>query len=82
MFQYATGISAAHALAQRILDGDTATRDAYLDFLKTGASRYPLDLLQDLGVDMTSSEVVEAGFNVLEGHLDRLEQLVEAHLLA
>lgn len=82
VFQYATGISAAHALAQRILDGDVATRDAYLEFLKSGTSRYPLDLLQDLGIDMTASAVVEAGFKVLEGHLDRLEQLVEAHLLA
>jgi oligoendopeptidase F len=67
VFQYATGISAAHALAQRILDGDVATRDAYSEFLKSGTSRYPLDLLQDPGIDMTASAVVEAGFKVFRG---------------
>ena len=54
VFQYATGISAALALAERVTKGGEAERDAYLSFLKGGSSRYPIDMLQMAGVDMRS----------------------------
>ncbi|MFZ2359834.1 MAG: oligoendopeptidase F [Anaerolineae bacterium] len=76
VYQYATGISAAHALAQPILAGDAAAAGRYLDFLKSGGSRYPLDTLRLAGVDMTTPEPVEAAFGVLAGLVDRLETLV------
>ena len=76
VYQYATGISAAHALAQPILAGDAAAAGRYLDFLKSGGSRYPLDTLRLAGVDMTTAEPVEAAFGVLAGLVDRLETLV------
>jgi oligoendopeptidase F len=76
VYQYATGISAAHALAQPILAGDAAAVSRYLDFLKSGGSRYPLETLQLAGVDMTTPEPVEAAFGVLAGLVDRLEALV------
>jgi oligoendopeptidase F len=76
VYQYATGISAAHALAQPILAGDEAAAARYLDFLKSGGSRYPLDTLQLAGVDMTTPEPVDAAFGVLAGLVDRLETLV------
>lgn len=76
VYQYATGISAAHALAQPILAGDAAAAGRYLDFLKSGGSRYPLDTLRLAGVDMTTAEPVEAAFGVLAGLVDRLEALV------
>jgi oligoendopeptidase F len=76
VYQYATGISAAHALAQPILAGDAAAAGRYLDFLKSGGSRYPLETLQLAGVDMTTPEPVEAAFGVLAGLVDRLEALV------
>lgn len=75
-FQYATGISAAHALAQDILDGKPGAADAYLEFLKAGGSLYPLDALKLAGVDLTSPAPVEAAFGVLAGYIDRLERLV------
>ncbi|MDP1834652.1 MAG: oligoendopeptidase F [Chlamydiales bacterium] len=59
VYQYATGISAAIALADRVTHGGAAEREAYLNFLKGGCSRYPLDLLQMAGVDMRSSKPVE-----------------------
>lgn len=77
VYQYATGISAAHALAQPILAGDQAAVGRYLDFLKSGGSRYPLETLQRAGVDMTTPEPVEAAFGVLAGLVDRLEGLME-----
>jgi oligoendopeptidase F len=76
-FQYATGISGAHALARRVLDGEPGAADAYLDFLRTGSSKYPLDALRDAGVDLTTPEPVEAAFDVLAGYVDRLEALVD-----
>lgn len=76
-FQYATGISAAHALCEGVLKGDDGAVENYLEFLSLGNSVYPLEALSTGGVDMTSSEPVEAGFKVLEELIDRLEKLIE-----
>jgi oligoendopeptidase F len=76
VFQYATGISGAHALAQRVLDGEPNAADNYLAFLKAGGSLYPLDALKRAGVDLTTPEPVEKTFGVLSSMVDRLEQLV------
>ena len=76
-FQYATGISAAHALANAILAGDDADAVArYLAFLRAGGSEYPIPALQAAGVDMSTPLAVEETFAVLEGLVDRLEGLV------
>ena len=76
VFQYATGISAAHALAAPILAGDTEAAARYIDFLSAGSSLYPIDALKKAGVDMTSPEAIEKGFEVLSGLIDRLEKLI------
>jgi oligoendopeptidase F len=60
VYQYATGISAAHALVDKVLNGGEAARDAYLAFLSAGSSKYPIDVLKLAGVDMTTSEPVES----------------------
>lgn len=75
VFQYATGISAAHALAGRILEGTPGAADDYLKFLSAGSSVYPVDALQMAGVDMRTPEAVERTFAVLADYVDRLEQL-------
>ena len=76
VYQYATGIAGAHALADRVLAGDTQARDAYLQFLRSGSSVYPIEVLKRAGVDLTSAEPVEKAFKVLESMVDRLEQLM------
>jgi oligoendopeptidase F len=76
VYQYATGISAAHALAHDILQEKPGAVDNYLAFLKAGSSMYPMDALKLAGVDMTSPEPVETAFAVLAQIVDRLEQLV------
>ena len=76
VYQYATGISAANALAQRILAGTPQAAEDYLRFLKAGNSVYALEALKIAGVDLTRPEPVEAGFTVLADMVDRLEQLV------
>ena len=75
VFQYATGISGAHALSARILEGRPGAAEAYLEFLKAGASLYPLDALRAAGVDLSSPEPVEQTFKVLDDLVDRLAKL-------
>jgi oligoendopeptidase F len=74
VYQYATGISAAHALSNRILSGASGAAEDYLRFLKAGSSLYPLDALKLAGVDMTQPEPVEETFEVLTSYVDKLEQ--------
>lgn len=75
VFQYATGISAAHALSKHILAGEPGAAEHYLKFLSTGSSLYPIDALKLAGVDMTTPEAVESTFEVLAGYVDRLDAL-------
>ena len=76
VYQYATGISGAHALSGRILRGEPGAVDDYLGFLKSGGSLYPLEALKKAGVDLTTPKPVEETFAVMEGYIDRLEELV------
>jgi oligoendopeptidase F len=74
-FQYATGISAAHALSARILANEPGAVDNYLSFLKAGSALYPIDALKLAGVDMATPEAVEKTFGVLASMVDKLEEL-------
>ncbi|MBC8163072.1 MAG: oligoendopeptidase F [Roseiflexaceae bacterium] len=76
VYQYATGISAAHALANGVLGNQSGAVERYLGFLKTGSAAYPIDALRAAGVDMATPAAVEATFGVLAGYVERLEQLV------
>ncbi len=77
VFQYATGISAANALSQRVLTGGASAAADYLGFLKAGSSRYPLDVLKSAGVDLTTPQPIEQAFAVLSSLVDRLEALID-----
>ena len=70
VYKYATGLSAAIALSQRVLNGGKNELQDYLSFLKGGCSKYPLDLLRDAGVDLESPEPVDTA-------LKRFGELVE-----
>jgi oligoendopeptidase F len=75
VYKYATGLSAAIALSERVLKGGKQELNAYLSFLKGGCSKWPLDLLRDAGVDMEKPEPVDtalAHFERLVGELDAL----------
>lgn len=76
VYQYATGISGAHALAQGILEGRPGAVDNYLVFLRAGSSVYPLDALRLAGVDMTSPQPVEQTFALLASYVERLAELL------
>jgi len=76
VYQYTTGISAAHALAHGVLAGERGAAERYLDFLKSGGSLYPLEALKLAGVDMTTPEPIERAFGYLAGVVDRLARLL------
>ncbi len=77
VYQYATGISGAHALSGRILRGEPHAAEDYLGFLKSGSSVYSLDVLRKAGVDLASPQPIEETFAVMEGYVDRLEKLLK-----
>ncbi len=76
VYKYATGLSAAIALSQRVLSGGKQELNDYLSFLKGGCSKYPLDLLRDAGVDMESPEPVETALDYFAGLVDELDSLL------
>jgi oligoendopeptidase F len=76
VFQYATSFCAAEALSAKVLAGDTATRDRYLTFLGRGGSAYPIDLLRDAGVDMTTDEPLTLTMARMNAVMDEIERLI------
>lgn len=75
VYQYATGISAALALADRVMAGGEKERDDYLNFLKSGSSRYPLETLKLAGVDMCTTAPVKAAIGKFRSLVSELKQL-------
>src|SRR5262249_50611524 len=73
--QYALGMAAANALADGVLREGAPAAQRYLAFLKAGDSVYPLEALRLAGVDLRSPEPVERAFGVLEGIVNRLDEL-------
>ena len=71
-FQYAIGISAANAIAKRILDGVPNAAQDHINFLKAGSSKSPMDVYRVAGIDMTTTQPIEDAFAVLEEYVDRL----------
>jgi oligoendopeptidase F len=78
VFQYATGIAAAHALANRVTELGEPAAQSYLAFLRMGGSEYPIDALLAAGVDMRETAPVESAFKYLDGMVDRLAGLVKS----
>lgn len=74
-FQYSIGISAAHAIGEKVLAGDQKAVGNYLEFLKAGGSMYTMDLFELAGVDMSSPDPVNSAFRVMEGNIEVLEKL-------
>ncbi|NJN64411.1 MAG: oligoendopeptidase F family protein [Acidobacteria bacterium] len=76
VYQYATSYVAATALARRILSGSTSATIRYLDFLSRGSARPPVELLRDAGVDMTSSEPIQATMTEMSEVMDAMDAIL------
>ncbi len=77
VYKYATSYCAASQIAKRIQAGQPGAVEAYLNFLKSGRSKYPVELLKDAGVDMTTAEPMEAAMKIFEDLLDQTEELTK-----
>ena len=76
VFQYATSFTAAEALSEKVLAGDEAARDRYLTFLGSGMSNYPIELLKDAGVDMTTDEPLDFTMRKMDRVMDEIEEML------
>ena len=74
VYKYATGISAALALAKKVTEGTKKDLDDYFNFLKSGGSRYPIEALKVGGVDMQSPKPVQDALDVFEGLVNQIEK--------
>ncbi len=77
VFQYATGFSAAISLAKQILEEGEPAVKRYLDFLKSGSSDYPVNLLQKAGVDMNTSEPIQNALDLFNDILEQMEGMLD-----
>ena len=76
VFQYATSFTASSALSENVLAGDKQATRRYLTFLAAGGSKYPIDLLKDAGVDMTTSQPLELTMRKMNRVMDEMEKLL------
>jgi oligoendopeptidase F len=76
VFQYATSFAASEALAEKVKAGDAEARKRYLAFLSAGGSKYPIDLLKDAGVDMTTDEPLELTVRAMNRVMDEMEKIL------
>lgn len=77
VYQYATCYAAAQMISQRILEKQKGALEQYQKFLSTGSSKYPVDVLKDAGVDMTTSEPVDRTIKLFGSLVDQLEKLLK-----
>ena len=77
VFSYATGLSSGIALAQRVSNGGPAARDAYLNMLRGGSSKPPLDLLRAAGVDLSKPDAIAGAAKLLDDSIKQMEAIME-----
>jgi oligoendopeptidase F len=77
VYQYATSFTASSALSEKVLAGDAAATKNFLTFLSSGGSKYPIDLLKEAGVDMTTSEPLELTIKKMNRVIDEMEKLIK-----
>ena len=77
VFQYATSFTASSALSEKVLAGDPGATQRYLHFISSGKSKYPIELLKDAGVDMTTDEPLELTVKKMNRVMDEMEKLLD-----
>jgi oligoendopeptidase F len=76
VYQYATSFAAASALSEKVLSGEPGASERYLKFISAGGSKYPIDLLKDAGVDMTTDEPLDLTVKKMDRIMDEIEKLL------
>lgn len=76
-YKYASGLIIASVVVNSLLDEHSLSKEKYLEFLSSGSSLYSLDLLKMLDIDLTSSNIIDNGFKVLESDIEELEKTLK-----
>ena len=76
VYQYATSYTASAALSEKVLSGQPGATERYLKFISSGRSKYPIDLLKDAGVDMTTDEPLELTVKKMNRVMDEIDELL------
>ena len=77
VYKYSTSYAAAQALSQKVLKKEKGALEAYLNFLSSGSSKYPLELLKDAGVDMSKPDPIDTTMRKLASLVDEMEKLLK-----
>lgn len=77
VYKYATGLIAALSIASAILNGDKNMQENYLEFLSSGGSDYPLEILKKCNIDLTDKKFIKNAFGLFKEKLEELEKLVD-----
>jgi oligoendopeptidase F len=77
VFQYATSFTASSALSEKVLLGAAGATERYLKFISAGKSKYPIDLLKDAGIDMTTDEPLDLTVKKMNRVMDEMERLLD-----
>lgn len=76
-YKYATGILIANVVVDSLIDKKTLSKEQYLDFLSAGSSKYSLELLKMLNIDLTNLDIISNGFEILENDINEFEKILE-----
>lgn len=79
VYQYATGFAAATALANNVVHGTPEQREAYINYLKSGSSDYPTEIMKRAGVDMTKPDYLEEAFATFAKRLEEFKSIVKTN---
>jgi oligoendopeptidase F len=77
VYQYSTSFTASIALAEKVMSGDANALNRYIEFLSSGGSDYPIELLKKAGVDMTTSEPLEKTIGAMNKVMDEIEKILD-----
>jgi len=76
VYQYSTSFTASISLAEKVMSGDKAALDKYIEFLSAGGSDYPIEILKKAGVDMTTSDPFERTIESMNKVMDEIEKIL------
>ncbi|MCK4716258.1 MAG: oligoendopeptidase F, partial [Candidatus Marinimicrobia bacterium] len=71
-----TSFTASTALAEKIMAKEPGALDKYIEFLSAGGSDYPINLLKEAGVDMTTSEPFDKTMKMMNWAMDEIEKIL------
>lgn len=77
VYKYATGFISALVIAEKLINNEPGFREKYIEFLSSGGSDYPLELLKKLGIDLTLESTINDGFKVFKEKLDLLKKYID-----